>query len=260
MEHLLEIQSRIHSNFDLFTTLSDITEEAKKVTGAKKSVVFLLKGNPPALHGHFKIRGKENQVVIKIDGKSAVGYAAAHKLVVNLRDIQSRPEKKRLPDFDNSFDEQCGCSTDSLLAVPAIDSDKRVTGVITVANAAKGFFSADDEWFMRTFAMEVALALEKQKFLQQSVSALRLASIGETVAGLSHCIKNIAHALRGSSYIIKRARAGEWMKKPGRDRLKTRPCDCNACTILDHFRLIRAAFEKYPHSCQEPLWNYKGSV
>jgi signal transduction histidine kinase len=205
MEHLLEIQSRIHSNFDLFTTLSDITDAARKVTGAKKSIVFLLNGDPPGLHGQFKLKGKENHVVINIDDTSAVGYAAAHKSVVNLRDIQSKSSKKGTPDFNNSFDVQCDCSTDSLLAVPAIDSEKRVTGVITVVNAVKGFFSADDEWFMRTFAMEVALALEKQKFLQQSVSALRLASIGETVAGLSHCIKNIAHALRGSSYIIKRA-------------------------------------------------------
>ena len=77
--------------------------------------------------------------------------------------------------------------------------------MITAANAKKGYLTADDEWFMRTYATEVALAVEKQKFLHQSFSALRLASIGETVAGLSHCIKNIAHALRGSSYIIKRA-------------------------------------------------------
>jgi len=54
---------------------------------------------------------------------------------------------------------------------------------------------------MHTYTIEVALAVEKQKFLHQSFSALRLSSIGETVAGLSHCIKNIAQALRGSSFI-----------------------------------------------------------
>jgi len=34
---------------------------------------------------------------------------------------------------------------------------------------------------------------------------LRLATIGESMASLSHCIKDIAQALRGSSYIIKKA-------------------------------------------------------
>ena len=91
------------------------------------------------------------------------------------------------------------------MAVPVQNPEKRVIGVITVANSKKGFFSTDDEWFMSTYAIEVALAIEKQRFLQQSYAALRLSSIGETVAGLSHCIKNIAQALRGSSYIIRKA-------------------------------------------------------
>jgi len=53
--------------------------------------------------------------------------------------------------------------------------------------------------------VEVSLALEKDALLKASVSTMRLASVGETVAALSHCIRNIAHTLRGSSYIIKRA-------------------------------------------------------
>ncbi len=205
IEHLIDVHTRIHSNFDLFKTLTEITGEAKKVTGAKRSLVFLLKGDPPVLRGQFKLRGKTNYVLINVDENSAVGYAAANKQVVNLRNLQKRTVFNGIPVFNDSFDKKCGCETNSLLAAPVLDPEQRVTGVITVVNAAKGFFSTDDEWFLCSYATEAALAMEKQKFLQQSISALRLASIGETVAGLSHCIKNIAHALRGSSYIIKRA-------------------------------------------------------
>jgi len=61
--------------------------------------------------------------------------------------------------------------------------------VITAVNAKKGYFSPDDEWFMHMYATEVALAVEKQKLLQQSFSVLRLATIGESITSFSHCIK-----------------------------------------------------------------------
>ncbi len=205
MEHLFLIHERLRSHFDLTETLKEITRDARHTTGAQRSIVFLLKGDPPALYGEFKSKGKIHHVSIPVDDNSAVGYAAANAEAVNLRDLHDESKTGTHPAFDHSFDLQCNCETHSFLAVPVQDSSERVIGVITVANAKKGYFSADDEWFIRTYATEAALAVEKQKFLHQSFSALRLASIGETVAGLSHCIKNIAHALRGSSYIIKRA-------------------------------------------------------
>jgi len=205
IEHLFTIHEGLCSHFDLNETLREITSDARRITGAQRSIVFLLKGDPASLFGEFSVKGRKHQVIIKVDESSAVGYAAQHNRVVNLRDLYKDSHSMNEIVFSKSFDKQCSCVTHSFLAVPVQDSGERVIGVITAANSKKGFFSADDEWFMRTYATEVALAVEKQKFLHQSFSALRLASIGETVAGLSHCIKNIAHALQGSSYIIKRA-------------------------------------------------------
>jgi len=205
VESLEAIHERLRSRFDLDATVGDITREARKVTGAQRSVVLIIRGNPPALHGEFMLRGKRNKVVINVDEKSAVGFAAFHNQMVNLRNIYDADAPGGGLMFDKAFDNEWHCRTQSFLAVPVRDSEGRVIGVITGANAKKGFFSSDDEWFMRNYATEVALAVEKQKFIQQSVSALRLAAIGETVAGLSHCIKNIAQALRSGSHIIKRA-------------------------------------------------------
>jgi signal transduction histidine kinase len=79
-----------------------------------------------------------------------------------------------------------------------------VIGVLTAANSSKGSFSSDDQWFLQEYATEVALAMEKSRLLDESFFTARLTSIGETAAALSHCIKNIAHALRGSAFVIKR--------------------------------------------------------
>lgn len=205
IEDMMKIHDRLNTQFDLYTTIRDITSEARKVTGAQRSIVFLVKGNPPALQGDFKLRGKDVHVKIEINDNSIVGFAANHKQTVNYTRGGSKAGNNVDRLFNRSFDEQCNCKTNSLLAVPVLDSENRILGVITAANARKGYFSADDEWFMHMYATEVALAVEKQKLLQQSFSVLRLATIGESIASLSHCIKNIAQALRGSSYIIKKA-------------------------------------------------------
>ena len=63
--------------------------------------------------------------------------------------------------FNRSFDEQCNRNTNSLLAVPVLDSENRILGVITAVNAKKVYFSPDDEWFMHMYATEIALAVEK---------------------------------------------------------------------------------------------------
>jgi signal transduction histidine kinase len=151
------------------------------------------------------LKGEPQKVVVNVDETSATGYAALHNEVVNLRNIYDAEPASRVPVFNRAFDHQCGCLTNSLLAVPIRDPEGSVIGVITVANARKGYFSTDDQWFMENYATELALAVEKQKAIQQTVSALRLASIGETAAALSHCIKNVAQALRTGSHVIKRA-------------------------------------------------------
>jgi len=205
VESLMAIHEGLRSDFDLGQTIRDITEEARRLTGAQRSVVLLLRGTSPALHGEMPLRGQTKSVVISLDEESAVGFAAVHNQIVNLHHIYGRQSPDGVPAFNPSYDRQCSCRTHSFLAVPINDPEDRAIGVITAANARKGFFSSDDEWFMEKYATEVALAVEKQKFVQQSVAVLRLGAIGETIAGLSHCIKNIAQALRAGSHVIKRA-------------------------------------------------------
>jgi signal transduction histidine kinase len=205
LEALMRIHEEVHSHFNLEQAMKDVSAEARKVTNAQRSVVFLVRGDPPELHGEFTMRGEQVEVVMPMDENSSVGFCALHNKVVNLSNAyEKRQAAEGQPRFNTQFDERCKCKTDSLLAVPINDAHERVIGVITAANSSKGCFSSDDQWFLQEYATEVALAMEKSRFLEQSLFAARLTSIGETAAGLSHCIKNIAHALRGSAFVIKR--------------------------------------------------------
>ncbi|MCA9264618.1 MAG: FHA domain-containing protein [Planctomycetales bacterium] len=56
---------------------------------------------------------------------------------------------------------------------------------------------------MVAIAHQAALAVEDTSYYSAMVQAERLAAIGQTIAGLSHHIKNILQGIRGGSYLIK---------------------------------------------------------
>ncbi len=55
---------------------------------------------------------------------------------------------------------------------------------------------------MIAIAHQAALAVEDTSYYSAMVQAERLAAIGQTIAGLSHHIKNILQGIRGGSYLI----------------------------------------------------------
>jgi signal transduction histidine kinase len=205
VESLMGIRDRLRARFNLDAVIAETTRQARILTQAQRSLVLLLRGRPPRLHGEFRMRGRAVQVEIPFDDSSAVGYAAVNDQTVNVRDPYQAPLQQDDVPFNQAFDEACHCRTDSLLAVPVHDSDGRVLGVITAANSTKGAFSQDDQWFMERYAVEVGLAVEKARLLQEATAAGRMASISESLAGLSHFLKDVAHALTGTSFIIRRA-------------------------------------------------------
>lgn len=223
IEAFLRIHEELHARFDLRGLIDHIADEAQRTVHAERSVVFLVEGNPPVLRGEFSLRGSKVPVTVPLDETSAVGSAATRNEVVNVRDPYRKVESGEAPaTFNQDFDRQCSVRTHSLLAVPIRGSGGKPIGVITAANSASGAFSADDQWFMEKYALQAGLALEKAQLLADSFFAGRLASFGETIAGLSHCLKGITHALRGLTYIIRQAL--------GSGRLKDVEA---ACEILD---------------------------
>ncbi len=206
IEAFMRIRERLYAQFDLPALLASTSAEVMRVANAENSVVFLRSGHLPELHGHLYTGGRDQEVVVPLDETSAVGTCALQNRVVNVRaPYDAAPAGTDDAVFSERFDRVLGTRTHSLVAIPIRDPDERVIGVLTAANSRKGYFSADDQWFVQRYALEVALAVQKARLIEESLSGLRLASIGESVAGLSHCMKGIAHALKGSSYVMRRA-------------------------------------------------------
>ncbi|MGE3819648.1 MAG: ATP-binding protein [Isosphaeraceae bacterium] len=66
----------------------------------------------------------------------------------------------------------------------------------------RGRFSQDQLMLMVAIGHQAGLAIENTLFYHAKLQAERLAAVGQTIATLSHHIKNILQGIRGGSYLI----------------------------------------------------------
>jgi signal transduction histidine kinase len=69
-------------------------------------------------------------------------------------------------------------------------------------DAARRKFSQDQLMLMVAIGHQAGLAIENTTFYNAKIQAERLAAVGQTIATLSHHIKNILQGIRGGSYLI----------------------------------------------------------
>jgi signal transduction histidine kinase len=84
-------------------------------------------------------------------------------------------------------------------------SDIQAGGTALVADdkvGPRGRFSQDQLMLMVAIGHLAGLAIENTVFYNDKIQAERLAAVGQTIATLSHHIKNILQGIRGGSYLI----------------------------------------------------------
>ena len=87
-----------------------------------------------------------------------------------------------------------------------IYADIRASAAFLVPPGVKdrppGRFSQEQLTLMIAIGHQAGLAIENTTFYQAKLQAERLAAVGQTIATLSHHIKNILQGIRGGSYLI----------------------------------------------------------
>jgi signal transduction histidine kinase len=86
-----------------------------------------------------------------------------------------------------------------------------VLGTINLnrTDPAMGPFGNDDLGLMAVLASQAAIYIENSRLHESLLRSERLAAIGQTVAGISHCMKNILTGMKGGVSLIRMARQGE---------------------------------------------------
>ena len=86
--------------------------------------------------------------------------------------------------------------------VGAIYIDTSTSAQQVIQQGAANKFTEDHLKLMIAIGHQAALAVEDTRYYSAMVQAERLAAIGQTIATLSHHIKNILQGIRGGSYLI----------------------------------------------------------
>ncbi|MFO0788045.1 MAG: ATP-binding protein [Pirellulales bacterium] len=86
--------------------------------------------------------------------------------------------------------------------VGVIYIDTSITPQRMLQQGSVNKFTQEHLKLMIAIAHQAALAIEDTTYYKQMVQAERLAAVGQTIASLSHHIKNILQGVRGGSYLI----------------------------------------------------------
>ncbi|MEO2046956.1 MAG: ATP-binding protein [Pirellulales bacterium] len=84
----------------------------------------------------------------------------------------------------------------------SVTPQRMLQGQLAGASGKGNQFTEEHLKLMIAIAHQAALAVEDTSYYQALVQAERLAAVGQTIASLSHHIKNILQGVRGGSYLI----------------------------------------------------------
>ena len=90
----------------------------------------------------------------------------------------------------------------SAICVP-IHFRQKVYGVICIDSKLANYtFTEDQLRLMTAIGAHTGMAMENARLYQEGMQQARLAAVGETVASLSHSIRNILQAMRGGAEVV----------------------------------------------------------
>ena len=94
-----------------------------------------------------------------------------------------------------------------IVGIISIDTTTTPQEALSLKPNETRYLTTDHLKLMIAIAHQAALAVEDTRYYRGMVQAERLAAIGQTVAVLSHHIKNILQGIRGGSYLIEKGLA-----------------------------------------------------
>ena len=203
---LVDIGLALSSEKELPRILDLVLEKALETTGADGATIYLIEqiridtiGNAqkkffPVLRVHRAISRLEGSrsinLMVAMDHSSIAGYVALTGDSVSIADCYDLPAGSQFQ-FNPETDRTLGYRTTSMLAVPLLNADGKVRGVLQMINklgeappsAEQIPFTGEDAELMRAFASQACVALEHAKlredienlfesFIRASVTAI----------------------------------------------------------------------------------------
>ena len=195
---LIEVGRSITSHLDLDSVLESVMTVTTEVLGVEASSLVLVDDETGDLLFHVT-QGEKAEAIDPIrlkPGEGIVGWVIERGEPAIVNDVAS----------DSRFlawtDEKSGFETRQILCAP-IATKNRLWGAVEVINTRDGSaFDEHDLSLCETIAGHAAVAIENATLHRRLVEVERLAAVGQTMAGLAHCVKNVLQGIKGGSYVL----------------------------------------------------------
>ncbi len=198
---LIEVGQALVANLSTASVLASALKVVQRVLRAEASSIFLADPHTGDLRVYLADPEHEGALksLIQPRGKGLSGLSLEQGKAILVADAYQDPR------FDPTADKQTGFRTRSVLSVPlrVLGED---LGVIQVLNKKGGGSFAERELILlQAVASLVALALDNARKHEKLLQAQRLATVGETIASLAHCIKNVLSGINAGTFFINQA-------------------------------------------------------
>lgn len=162
LERILAVTRALAAPFELRGLLDAITEAALQVLQAERASIWLV---DPAT-GELVVEVARDLPPLRVPaGTGLVGLCARERRVINVPDCYADAR------FNPAVDRASGFRSRSLLALPLVDHQQTLVGVMQVINRAGGPFSAADESLAQALAAQCAVALTRVRMTEAALAA-----------------------------------------------------------------------------------------
>jgi len=199
LDALVHVCQMVAGDLDLKAVMRSAMRAAESAMNAEACTIF--RRDPTGENLQFYIvDGPQSDGLVSatlpVDDHSIAGWVARHQdpLLVPDAYCDSR--------FNRDYDVTTGFRTRSIICAPLV-AKGRPLGVIEVLNRRDGQpFDKEDVELAQAVASLIAVAILNAEEHEARVNAERLAAVGQMMAGMAHCVKNILNGLQAGSYII----------------------------------------------------------
>jgi len=182
---------------ELLNTIIKVVRDLLDAEGA--SIIILSEDKKELLF--CVVTGEKSDILKKIRlkyGEGIAGNVIAQCIPVIVNDAQNDPR------FCSRIDDESEFKTRNILCVP-MKAGNKIIGALEVVNKRNNKdFDFYDSKICEAMASQPGVAIDRADLIEENLKSAKLATIGQTVAGLAHCVKNILNGLEGGQYIVKR--------------------------------------------------------
>ncbi len=162
---LKKLHNELTSEMDLTSILTLIVQETIKLLRADRCTLYVYDPITHELWSKVVSKLEVNEIRLKI-GLGICGYVAQTREMVNVADAYSDPR------FNKKIDEITNYRTQSILAIPMLNPDNQLIGVMEVINK-KGegsVFDTSDEFLISIISSISAVAIQQAQLYESNYS------------------------------------------------------------------------------------------